>query len=305
MTYSGALGPTVFGDSMMGRGMEILLILSVLSSAAASTQTTILPTARTTLAMGAYKALPATFAKIHPRYLTPSVATIWMGAVSILFYMGLTLVSENVLADSIAAVGLMIAFYYGLTGFAAVWFYRHDLTKSINNFFMKGLLPFLGDSCCWVPSSSRRCSADPEYGSTTLWGIGGVFILGIGALLLGVVFMVIWERDRPALLRGETLDKRHSGDLVLSGEPLESVVVGLPDSGLPDLVIAPDLSNLPGEQRHSTWRPGSRWTTPENCAPCATFRPRTHGRPRQGPCLTSAPRRGVVRRGQAHPPRGE
>ncbi len=242
----GALGPTVFGDSMMGRGMEILLILSVLSSAAASTQTTILPTARTTLAMGAYKALPATFAKIHPRYLTPSVATIWMGAVSILFYMGLTLVSENVLADSIAAVGLMIAFYYGLTGFAAVWFYRHDLTKSINNFFMKGLLPFLGGLMllgAFVIASMQY--ADPEYGSTTLWGIGGVFILGIGALLLGVVFMVIWNVIAPPFFRGETLDKRHSGDLVLSGEPLESVVVGLPDSGLPDLVIAPDLSNLP------------------------------------------------------------
>ncbi len=36
----------------------------------------------------------------------------------------LTLTSENILADSIAAVGLMIAFYYGLTGFACVWFYR-------------------------------------------------------------------------------------------------------------------------------------------------------------------------------------
>ena len=121
-----ALGPTVFGDSGIGQLLEILLILSVLSSAAASTQTTILPTARTTLAMGAYKALPTSFANIHPRYFTPTVATIWMGVVSIVFYVGLTLVSENVLGDSIAAVGLMIAFYYGITGFAAVWFYRHD-----------------------------------------------------------------------------------------------------------------------------------------------------------------------------------
>src|SRR5690606_13429706 len=32
----GALGPTVFGDSAVGKGLEILLILSVLSSAAAS-----------------------------------------------------------------------------------------------------------------------------------------------------------------------------------------------------------------------------------------------------------------------------
>ena len=35
-----------------------LLLLMVLTSAAASTQTTILPTARTTLSMAVYKALP-------------------------------------------------------------------------------------------------------------------------------------------------------------------------------------------------------------------------------------------------------
>ncbi|MBA3418943.1 MAG: hypothetical protein H0U09_09620, partial [Geodermatophilaceae bacterium] len=42
-----------------------------------------------------------------PRYLTPTVSTLWMGALSIIFYVGLTLVSENVLQDSILAVGLM------------------------------------------------------------------------------------------------------------------------------------------------------------------------------------------------------
>ncbi len=126
------------------RSLEILLILSVLSSASASTQTTILPTARTSLAMGAFKALPSAFAKIHPKYLTPTVSTIWMGIVSILFYVGMTVVSENILSDTIAAVGLMIAFYYGLTGFAAVWFYRHHTFDSVRDFFMKGLWPFLG-----------------------------------------------------------------------------------------------------------------------------------------------------------------
>ena len=37
----------------------------VLSSAAASTLTTILPTARTTLAMAAYRSIPSQFARIH------------------------------------------------------------------------------------------------------------------------------------------------------------------------------------------------------------------------------------------------
>ncbi|HEX6887398.1 MAG TPA: APC family permease [Candidatus Nanopelagicales bacterium] len=241
-----ALGPTVFGDTPVGRALEVLLILSVLSSAAASTQTTILPTARTTLAMGAYRALPGAFARIHPRYLTPTVSTLMMGLVSILFYVGLTAVSENVLGDSIAAVGLMIAFYYGITGFAAVWFYRRDLTSSPRAFLEKGLAPFLGGVLllgAFVIASYQY--ADPEYGSTTLFGIGGVFIIGIGALVLGLVLMLVYNAVAPAFFRGETLAKRSSADLVLVVPSHEDETLRLPDSGLPDLVIAPDLSNLP------------------------------------------------------------
>ena len=63
-----------------------LLHLMVLTSASASTQTTILPTARTTLSMATYKAIPKAFAKIHPKYLTPTVSTIVMGVISIILY---------------------------------------------------------------------------------------------------------------------------------------------------------------------------------------------------------------------------
>ena len=66
------LGKAVFGSGGFGTIMSHLLILMVLTSAAASTQTTILPTARTSLSMAAYRALPKAFAKIHPRHLTPS-----------------------------------------------------------------------------------------------------------------------------------------------------------------------------------------------------------------------------------------
>src|SRR5215471_3078182 len=75
-----ALGAAIFGTSTLGMVLSRLLILMVLSSAAASTQTTILPTARTSLSMAAYGALPESFAKISPKYLTPTVSTLVMGA---------------------------------------------------------------------------------------------------------------------------------------------------------------------------------------------------------------------------------
>ena len=143
-TCSPPSGRALFGDSVLGHIGLLLLSASILTSASASTQTTILPTARTTLSMGVYKAMPESFAKIHRKYLTPSVSTIAMGAVSILFYLLFTVISPNLLTALIGSVGLMIAFYYGLTGFACVWFYRKTLTSSARDFVMRGVVPLLG-----------------------------------------------------------------------------------------------------------------------------------------------------------------
>ena len=91
------LGHAVFGSAWYGSLFTHLLILMVLSSAAASTLTTILPTARTTLAMAAHKAIPAKFATIHTKYLTPTWSTVGMGIASIVFYLLLTWRSPNLL----------------------------------------------------------------------------------------------------------------------------------------------------------------------------------------------------------------
>jgi amino acid transporter len=239
-----ALGSAVFGEGGFGQFFVILLIISVLTSSAASTQTTILPTARAALSMGAYRALPRKFADIHPRYLTPTWATWGMGIASIVFYVGLTLISENVLADSISATGLLIAFYYGLTGFACVWFYRRELRG--RGLWTKGVLPGLGGLMllvAFVLSSIDYASADA--GSTTVFGIGGVFVIGIGAIALGAVLMLVYSRIAPAFFRGETL-RQGTSDLLLHDER------GGPHFGLPDseesTVIAPDRSNLPPGQ---------------------------------------------------------
>ena len=255
-----AMGHEVFGGGTVGWIMVHLLAICVLTSASASTQTTILPTARTSLSMAAFKAIPSRFARIHPKYLTPTDSTIWMGGVSIIFYVGLTLVSENILADTIAAVGLMIAFYYGLTGFACVWFYRKTMWDKPRDILMQGVIPLLGGLILVVFFFiACKTYADPDYGYTSIGDIGGVFIIGIGSLLLGVVLMFVYQAIAPAYFRGETLPKRDSGDLVLVGGGGMPTGVRLPDSR-ERTVIAPDLSNLPPGQ--SADRPGDRRADP-------------------------------------------
>ena len=123
---------------MLGGVFDKFLIIAVLTSAAASCQTTILPSARTMLSMGAAKAAPRRFARIHPQHLTPDFSTWFFGLVACGWYLVLVLAGGNVLADSIVGVGSMIAFYYGITGYACVAYYWKYLFSSLKNFIFVG-----------------------------------------------------------------------------------------------------------------------------------------------------------------------
>jgi amino acid transporter len=208
-------GGAIFGNSGLGTVLSRLLILMVLSSAAASTQTTILPTARTTLSMAAYGALPESFAKIHPRYLTPTVSTVVMGAISIALYVPLNYISHgNPIADAVTAIGLYIAFYYGLTAFACVWYYRATLTSSGWNFWMRGVLPALGGLIMYAAgfySLQSDWVASNSYTRWTVpglhWQIGGIFIIAALAAVAGVIGFAFMRVTGPGFFRRETLNR--------------------------------------------------------------------------------------------------
>jgi amino acid transporter len=253
-----AIGPDLFGDSVLGHIGMLLLSASILTSASASTQTTILPTARTTLSMGVYRALPESFAKIHRRYLTPTVSTVAMGVVSVVFYVLFTVISTNLLTALIGSVGLMIAFYYGLTGFACVWFYRKTLTRNARDFLMRGVVPLLGGLVLTVvfvygliQYAKPDWLTDDDGNNVTIFGYGAVAVVGIGALVLGLILMVVWRFAAPAFFKGETLPRRSHDLLLERSEDLAAAVprFGLPDSGDMPTVIAGDLSNLPPGER--------------------------------------------------------
>jgi amino acid transporter len=201
-------GSAIFGTHGIGPTFYHLLLLMVLSSAAASTQTTILPTARTTLSMAAYRALPKSFSRIHPRFLTPTVSTLVMGAISILLYAGLNYTSNGigVIGDAVIAIGLYIAFYYGLTGFACAWYYRKNLTSSARNLWMQGIIPaagglilwFLGGWSVWLDYDVATAN---DYTMWTIpglhWQVGGAFVIAVVAALAGVVFFLFCRYVRP------------------------------------------------------------------------------------------------------------
>jgi amino acid transporter len=204
-----------------------LLVLAVLISAISSTQTTILPTARGTLSMAVYKALPAAFGKVHPRFKTPGFSTLIMGVIATVYYVGMTLISANFLSDSIYSLGLAIAFYYGITGYACVWYFRREWFDSAQSFIFKLLFPLLGAlllTAAFIKSAIDMF--DVDYGETVLFGIGGVFVIGVGSLLLGVVLMFVWAAlpGSREFFRGQSLN-RETEVLVPEDEhePLRSI----------------------------------------------------------------------------------
>jgi amino acid transporter len=211
------LGHSIFGTSGFGSFMTHLLLLMVLSSAAASTQTTILPTARTTLSMAVYRAIPSAFGKIQKRFLTPSVSTVAMGLVSIALYVTMNELAtgNGVIGDSVTALSLFIAFYYGLTGFACVWYWRHSLRESARNLWLRGILPLLGGLILWacIPwLLIHYWKPVNSYTKYTLpfaphWQVGGIFLLMFGASLLGVILFFIYRAVQPAYFRGEVLNR--------------------------------------------------------------------------------------------------
>ncbi len=192
------------GTEVFGSPLDKILIIAVLTSAAASTQTTILPTARTTLSMARANAMPKSLGKVHPRFLTPHVSTLLMGAASIVWYVGLTIASEDILFDSLAALGLMISFYIGLTGIACAVYYRRELFRSVKNFFFVGVGPAFGGAILFylLVKNAIELSdpANSESGDSWL-GLGPPLVIAIFFFLLGVLLMFVQWRKAPAFFR--------------------------------------------------------------------------------------------------------
>ncbi|RAX15327.1 APC family permease [Pseudarthrobacter sp. AG30] len=199
---------TALASPIMGP-FAILMSLAVLSSSAASLQSTFMSPSRSLLAMAHYGALPEPFSRISRKFATPGFATIAAGVVSAGFYAVMHVVSDNVLNDTILALGLMICFYYGLTALACTWYFRHSLFNSVRHFVFRLVCPVVGGVGLFVVFVQTAVdSLAPEFGSgSEVFGVGLVFILGVGILALGAVVMLVMSRTHPGFFRGETLKK--------------------------------------------------------------------------------------------------
>jgi uncharacterized protein YhhL (DUF1145 family) len=118
------------------------------TSASASTRTTIPPTARTTL--------------------------------SVVWFVAIVNLSTNVPADWETALGFLIGFYYGLTGLACAVYYRRERRRNARNLVLLGLAPVIGG--LMLPGILVKALTS----SPPVLGLGVPVVVGVGSLMLGL-----------------------------------------------------------------------------------------------------------------------
>jgi amino acid transporter len=166
------------GDVILPGGGGKLLIIAVMLSTIATLETTLIQVSRSLFAMGRDNTVPAAFGRVHPTRRTPVFATGVVAVVSLVLFVVSNFLGTvaDVLEAAISALGLQIAFYYGLAALAVVLAYRRVLFRSVSNLVFIGLWPLLGAVFMfWVFIESL-----PELDTTTK-------AVGLGALALGLI----------------------------------------------------------------------------------------------------------------------
>ncbi|GHH00065.1 APC family permease [Streptomyces lanatus] len=174
-----------------------LLIVAVMLSTIATLETTLIQVTRSLFAMGRDRTMPAALGRVHRRWNTPWVAVVVVGVVALAMFIAANSLGTvgDILADAVAAIGLQIAVYYGLTGLAAVVAYRKTLLTSVGDFVFGGVWPLFGALFMfWIFFES--------LGELS----GSAIVIGVGGLVVGLIPMLWYWRQGSDYYRPAKLD---------------------------------------------------------------------------------------------------
>jgi amino acid transporter len=180
--------------------LSFLILIAVALSALASTQSTMVPGSRAFLSMARRGALPAMLGLTHPRYKSPWVSLALLGGVAAAWFVFVSSISETAMLDTLSSLGILVAFYYSITGVACVVYYRKHVTASVKGFLLVGVGPVVGSiGLAFMLVVGIRSVSNPEDSASGSAWIGLAPPLAIAAMIVvlgGVVMLIRW-RQRP------------------------------------------------------------------------------------------------------------
>ncbi|MFE6739617.1 APC family permease [Streptomyces tubercidicus] len=212
MVHNGPQALTFLGAKLAPEPWASLPLAALMCSAFASLQSSVIPTARGTLAMARDRTLGPVWQRVHPRYGSPAVGTVLIMAIAALLAVlavGIPKLNDMIIT-AVNSIGLTVALYYGLTALACAVRFRDSLRAGAVRALRDVVVPAvsaltlfgLGGYLVWdYATMSDHFEANPDNG----WFM----------LLLPVLFIVAglataawakWVRHAPYFRTGQGTD---------------------------------------------------------------------------------------------------
>jgi amino acid transporter len=158
-----------------GRTGGLLASCAVILSSVATLETTMLQFSRTLFAMGRDGAMPRAFGIVDARTKTPVRAMLVLIAMGLALLWGSSLMPTvgTIIADGVQAVGVLVAYYFGLAGFVAMVVFRNTWRESWLEWLWLCVYPALSGLSLILLGLYAVLTFDMV---TKIVGIGGLFI---------------------------------------------------------------------------------------------------------------------------------
>jgi len=174
-------------EKVFPRPWSYIAIVAVMLSTVGTLETSILQFTRTMYAKGRDGALHPRYAVLHKTWRTPWVATALitlLGLVLLFLSSGFPSVNQ-IIKDSVNAIGFQVALYYGLACLACAWHCRKRALKSFGDLILLILWPIASAVFLVLVA----IYSIPTFDLATN-------IVGLGGIAIGVVPLVLNRRRR-------------------------------------------------------------------------------------------------------------
>jgi amino acid transporter len=134
VVFANAILPWPWGD---------IAILVVIISTVGTLETGLLTVSRTMLSMARDRVIDPRFAQLHPRFATPWFGTILFASLALALFACSALNSglSATLNQSVNVIGIFVAVYFGLSGFASAWYHRKMYPTDRRAMWLRGIWP--------------------------------------------------------------------------------------------------------------------------------------------------------------------
>jgi amino acid transporter len=181
---NGANALSYIAQQVSGSALAKYMILAVGLSAIGSTLATLVSGVREAFAMGADGVLPRALARTHPKFKTPSLATVIIGVLAVIgtwvYILGSSSVQNSF--DTIVAVdGLLFALFYAFTGITMIAYFRRMVRAGPWNAVSLLLIPLV----CTAFLLYVVWKSIPGLGGWTSGSLVSLYVLlGIGVAIM-------------------------------------------------------------------------------------------------------------------------